>query len=306
MKKSALSVFSVSVRAVLFLAVAASFLFAWQNIAKLQSKDDDQTKKKDEAPVTVHAAKRGNPYVNFEDGRELKVGNAAVASGSQPVAEVAADFDSDGIQDIVVADTSGKLSFMHGNGLIPVNLGDSAKLIDDPNYVAKRQSDLFTAKETEASLGIAPDNMFAGDFNSDGKQDIIAAATGSKDVIVVIGDGEGHFSRAVSIAVGGSITAIEAGEVGRKDGQTDLAVAFRNKNGSFIAIYEHPESAFKHAPEIIRLKSPATAITIGNLDEDFYADIAVASGNEHPPWLQSRRAQALLPCARVSARGRDG
>ena len=93
------------------------------------------------------------------------------------------------------------------------------------------------------------------------------------------GNGSGQFAEPQSIGVDGNITAAEAGEIGLRDGQTDLAIAVTNERGSFVFVYEHPESAFKHLPEIIKLPSPTTTIAIGNTDEDFYSDIAVACGN---------------------------
>ncbi|MBK7393826.1 MAG: right-handed parallel beta-helix repeat-containing protein [Chloracidobacterium sp.] len=227
-------------------------------------------KKDGEPAVSVHATKRGNPYVNFEDGRAMDLG--ADAAASQPVALVSADFDSDGVADVITADASGALQLLKGIG--PANFAL------DPTAKEQRRPEPFSAFATGASLGIAPDFLFAGDFNADGKQDVFAAVKGDSRIVFLRGDGSRHFSQAVDVAVRGRITSIESGEIGRPDGQADIAVAFTNKTGSFLAVFEHPEGAFTHKPDIIRLPSAASAIAIGNMDVDFYSDIAVACGSE--------------------------
>ncbi len=288
-----------SIEVLSVLVALTGFMFAWVQVAKLQSREMPAAE--NDAPVTIRAAKRGNPYINFDDGRELDLG--ANASGTQPVALVSADFDSDGIADVVTADTTGKLQLLKGR--------DPAIFALDPNRKEQAKPEPFTAVALDAALGISPDMMFAGDFNADGKQDILGLTKGASGVVVVLGDGFGHFSRPTAIPVNGSITAAEAGEIGRPDGQADLAVAVTNQKGSFLVVFEHPESAFKHAPEMIKLPAPATALAIGNMDEDFYSDIAVACGNDvvivHErgqayPWDIFKDSEVVRPPAVVEVR----
>jgi len=247
---------------VIFL-ICGTVLFAWQTVAKLQTKDDLKTEESKEKPVSIRSAGRGNPFVNFQDGKDLIVPNAANNQGAQPKVLASADFDSDGIHDFVTADVTGNLKFFKGN-----------------NLARSDAENPFTLTDKSFALNISPDFLFAGDFNADGRQDILATAKGTSFLTILSGDGHGNFSQPNVIAVIGQISALTAGEIGRKDGQTDVAVAFSNSKGAFLAVFEHPESAFKHKPELFKLPAPANEITIGNLDEDFYADIAVASGNQ--------------------------
>lgn len=249
--------------------LSASFLFVWQNAARSQTNADVIQADVSKREVTVHVPERGGKHVNFFDGQEVRTGPNA--SGNQPVALVSADFDSDGIADIVTADSGGGLQLLKGI--------DPANYALDPSGQKRAEPDPFSSFSIESSLGISPDLMFSGDFNADGKQDILAASKGSRNLVLLSGNGSGQFTVPQSIGVDGTITAAEAGEIGLRDGQTDLALAVTNEGGSFIYIYEHPESAFKHRPEIIRLPAPPTALTIGNTDEDFYSDIAVACGS---------------------------
>lgn len=80
------------------LAISASFLFAWQNIAKLQDRDKTQkveAQKDETANVSIRAEKRGFPHVNFKDGKDL-MPQAEASQGSPPKILASADFDFDG------------------------------------------------------------------------------------------------------------------------------------------------------------------------------------------------------------------
>jgi len=281
--------------------LSASFLFAWQTAADLQTKEGVLTTETTERKVSVSEPQSRGKHVNFFEGHELAAGENA--SGYQPIGLTKADFDSDGNADLVTTDANGTLQLLKGI--------DPANFAIGPTEQKLAQPEPFSAVATGSSLGISPDFLLPGDFNADGKQDIIGAVKGAGVVVVVAGDGSGHFSLPTSIAVDGNISAVESGEIGKPDGQTDLAVTYSNKSGSFLAVYEHPESAFKHKPEIIKLPSAATAITIGNTDEDFYSDIAIACGSDlviiHErgqayPWDIVKDSGVVRPSAVVDVR----
>lgn len=253
----------------ILICLSACFLFGSQITANRQSTRSDEARKTEINSVPSYGERRTGRHVNFDEERELKLGNNA--STGQPVALVSADFDSDGLADVVTADTAGNLQLLKGV--------DPAVFAIDPTKTEQAKPEPFSAIATGTSLGFSPDYLFAGDFNADGKQDIIGATKGANSIVLVTGDGRDNFSQPSAISVNGNITAIDSGEIGKPDGQADLAITYVNKEGSFLAVYEHPESAFKHPPEIIKLPSAANALALGNTDEDFYADIAVACGS---------------------------
>jgi CSLREA domain-containing protein len=234
--------------------------------------------------VTVHAADRGQPRVNLQDGHELSANFSQNAKAHQriqqsfstPQAIASADFDEDGVPDIVCGYAGGKLALYRGNAdsINPNSPGAQQRktqgaFTDEPFLPTIQTLDLPETSE-----------LVAGDFNADGHKDILAYAVGGNSFYMLAGNGRGTFLAQQQIKSGGRITAAVTGEIGRADGQSDIAVAITSENGSELLVYEHPEGAFKHAPEIFQLAAPADAIAIGNLDDDFYADIAVASGNQ--------------------------
>lgn len=241
----------------------------WPNRAQLQKIDQGKTARSADVSATIHANDRGTPHLNFEDGRELSTANAGQEGPARAL--VSADFDSDGTPDLVTADLNGTLKLYHGSA--GARSGNAI-------LRGRNEANPFQPAVNSGSLNISPDHLFAGDFNADGRADILAASNGASSLELMSGDGRGHFLQPYAWAIAGNITAITAGEIGRRDGQMDVAVAVITKSGPAVLVFEHPEGAFKHQPEVFKLAAAATGLVIGHLDADFYADIAVASGNE--------------------------
>ncbi len=228
-----------------------------------------------ERAVTVTGGKRAFPRANFEDGREI--GQQQEAKGTSGRALASGDFDSDGTADIVTVESTGLIRFHKGNVDSIYPNSPQAKVRKDNGIFADTA---FFESSTAVSLPISPDFFAAGDFNADGRQDVITAAKGSSAMYLLTGDGNGNLTLAKEISITGSITALLAGEIGRPDGQTDIAVTVTRKGTASLLVFEHPEGAFARKPEEINLSSAANAIAIGRLDSDIFRDIAVASDNK--------------------------
>ena len=54
------------------------------------------------------------------------------------------------------------------------------------------------------NVGSSPYSVATGDFNGDGKPDLVTANAGSNSVSVLLGNGDGTFQNAVNYAVGSS------------------------------------------------------------------------------------------------------
>ena len=185
--------------------------------------------KKDEHPVTVKAEKRGFPFVNFENGKELFSTNSIANSSSQAKVLASADFDSDGIADLVTVDSTRRLKFYRGN----------AEYRSADNKLSKQENRIapFYPEAKSFSLNISPDYLETGDFNADGKKDILAAAKNDNNFKLLSGDEKGSFTEPLSIPLDGQITSLAIGEIGKQDGQTDVAAVVTNSKGSFLFVF---------------------------------------------------------------------
>lgn len=235
--------------------------------------------------VTLRAAERGNPWINLQDGRELPTSFAETAlaqllesPSAQPRALAAGDFDEDGTPDLL----SGYAST--GRGMLVFHRGNVDALYpNSPAAEQRKQQGTFTdapflAAAQVFELPLAPDFLATGDFDADGHLDVVAATTGDQRLCWLRGTGDGNFRPAVTKPLIGSVTALTAGEINRADGLIDLAVGIMGTGGPQLLIYEAPAGALQAEPEIIPLPAGATALALGQLDESYEMDLAVAAG----------------------------
>ena len=78
--------------------------------------------------------------------------------------------------------------------------------------------------ERRLKTGRIPVSIAAGDFDRDGKRDLVVANSGSDSVSIYLGDGEGGFADAVNVGTGKSPRAVAVGDL-NSDGLADLVVA---------------------------------------------------------------------------------
>jgi hypothetical protein len=185
--------------------------------------------------------------------------STAVASlGQQPRGVATADFDLDGVPDVVVAlgSTAGEVRLYRGNGLGGFSL------------TATRPA------------GAAAAAVVVGDFNADGAPDVAVASDGSDAVFVFLGNGAGGLGAGTSISVGSAPRALAVTEV-NSDGVTDLAVACSGNNNVWI-LQGNGSGGFTPLANKPAVGSNPWGIAASDLDADGKADLVTAnhdSGN---------------------------
>jgi uncharacterized repeat protein (TIGR01451 family) len=248
--------------------------------------------------TTARAAGRGNPWINFMDGHSapaIYLGQSSMAeqlkeNQSRPVALASADFDEDGVPDLIVGHSAA------GAGAISLQRGDADTIypntVEALNHRAQMktlaktqppQSDIqspFLASARVFDIPGSPEFLAAGDFDGDGHMDIVSTETGAEELHLLSGDGQGGFAAARSISLPGKVTDLIAGDVNRMDGLSDVLVAINGASGSKLLVYEASNGALNADPEILNLPSEAKSLAIGQLDDAFPVDIAVAAGRE--------------------------
>jgi hypothetical protein len=191
--------------------------------------------------VTVHAAGRGKPFLNLQDGREMTVtyrgdqaAAAALQSGAaQARALAAGDLDSNGTQDVVVG-----YSALNGEGIITVQRGnpDAFAPTEDSVFVRMQQGynpPSLLQDKAVYRVPVEVDFVAAGNFTNSSKKDVVFAAKGG-GLYLMEGNGAGGLGEPRQIDLPGSVTALAAGEFRAADGFTDLAVGVSDASGESV------------------------------------------------------------------------
>ncbi|MCI0489849.1 MAG: hypothetical protein L0229_24930 [Blastocatellia bacterium] len=238
--------------------------------------------------ITVRASGRGNPWINFRDGVDLPVEyagaphleQALIRSESRPLALASADFDEDGVADLVCGYATDE------GGVIALHSGNVDSIFpNSPEARERKAKGEFTDSPFLSSARIyeiagSPNFLGAGDFEGDGHRDVVAASRGGSALHLISGDGRGGFGEERRIELRGRVTALATGEINRADGLDDVVVGIVGEDGAKALVFEGSEGALLSTPEIIALPGEARAIELGRLDGDYLMDMAVASPSD--------------------------
>jgi hypothetical protein len=242
-------------------------------------------KKSSKGQVTVRAAGRGMPYLNLQDGRKASVeyrGDSALASAlqngaAQPRALASADFKRNGIPAVVAGYA------FNGAGIITLQQGNPDAFAPADNSVFVRMQQGYNPPSLLSvadiySVPVTPDFLVTGNFTNDSQKDVLFAAKGGA-LYLMVGNGAGRLGDPQQIDLPGSVTALAAGEFRAADGVTDIAVGVSGPGGQSLLVFDGAEG-LSTALAQFQLSEPASAIEFGGLDDDPFADVAVASGSE--------------------------
>src|SRR5437870_189597 len=98
---------------------------------------------------------------------------------------------------------------------------------------APAQTVSFIDARRDFAVGTNPQSVAAGDFNGDGRPDLAVANSGSSNVSVLLGNGDGTFQAARTFAAGTTPASVAVGDF-NGDGVADLAVA--NSGSSNVSV----------------------------------------------------------------------
>jgi hypothetical protein len=183
----------------------------------------------------------------FNFASDLYAPGAGVAVG---------DFNGDGKLDLAVAE-GGDVAIWLGNG---------------GGTFTQANGSPFSASPIN---GISLSAIVAGDFNGDGKLDLVVADETGSAVLVLLGKGDGTFQPSISAAVGSDPAAMVAGDF-NNDGKLDIATA--NGDGTATLLLGNGDGTFtpaSNSPYIVG-RGPS-AIVAADFNGDGKLDLAVAN-----------------------------
>src|SRR5437867_2729436 len=162
--------------------------------------------------VTARAAGRGNPWVTLRDGYvapaqyqgSSKLVQQLKDNQTRPLSVGSADFDEDGVPDIVAGYAGAK------DGVINVQRGDTDTIFpntreaiahraqlrataDVPPAPGDIQSPFFVSSRAFDVPG-APQFLGTGDFDGDGHRDVVTAEAGGGSLVLLSGHCRGGFA----------------------------------------------------------------------------------------------------------------
>ncbi len=195
----------------------------------------------------IAVAFSGSVTIFTWDGKQFQATGATQPAGISPSAVVKGDFNGDGVDDLLVANTT--------EGTVLMFLGDG-------------KGGLSLASE----LGVSPNPvaLSVGDVNNDGALD--AAVITSAGLVVLLNDGAGNLSPQPAVAAPGAGAIVLADFNG--DGYLDAAVA--NTNGSSVSLFRGDGNRLAAAGSFLVGKAPAS-LAASDLDGDGAADLITAS-----------------------------
>ncbi len=121
--------------------------------------------------------------------------------------------------------------------------------------------------------GVGPSAVAKGDFNSDGKMDLVVANQTGNNVSVLTGNGDGSFSTPINYAAGNGPRAVVTGDF-NGDGKLDIAVA--DAAGNNISVLINNGAGF-NAPVSYNVGTDPLAIVAGDFTGHGKTDLAVAN-----------------------------
>lgn len=217
--------------------------------------------------------------------------------GQRPSPAEGADFNGDGLFDLVTGNQGGNaISVFLGNGSgfnSPANYGtggythgvavldvdgDGDTDVATPNsslllvYVNDGTGSLSLADTYDVGSGEL--GVSAADANGDGVADLIVSNFGSEDVAVMLGDGNGNFTVESTRRCGGSPFQSTVGDV-NGDGVVDVVTANRGSNTLGVLI-GNGDGTLKPR-DLYPVGSNPDAVDLGDLDGDGDLDCVVSN-----------------------------
>jgi hypothetical protein len=299
---------------------AAAFTDAGYGANQIVAGDFDEDGKLDVAVTSFYADSvgflKGNGDGTFQAPSFVPISNAGMTLA-------AADFNGDGHLDLVVAEgvfnSSGAIAILLGNGdgtfrnaieqslaALPTGLfvadfnGDGKLDVAISNQTLNPGQDTISIffgngdgtlmPPVSFPTGPQPQGLVGGDFNGDGKLDLIVADAGASNVSLLFGDGTGNFSAPTLIAVGATPVSVAAADF-NADGKLDFATS--NGTAYNASVLMGLGSGAFQSPAIYPTGPNATFILADDLIGSGSVDLAVAnSGSSFASILLNSRLSA--------------
>ena len=196
--------------------------------------------------------------ISLGDGRGGVSNTQSVGSASTTSALIAADVNNDSRLDLIAA-----LNQNNAVGVF-INTGNNAQL--------------FAAPPTPLiSVGFTIRAFAVGDFNNDGRTDLVVTSSFNNSIAILFGAANGTFSAPVTFAAPVSNALATTGDF-NNDGKLDLVVTGSSSSGAgaIFTLLGNGSGGFTQVSESIAVNNP-TSIASGDFNGDSILDVAVTN-----------------------------
>jgi len=138
------------------------------------------------------------------------------------------------------------------------------------------------AADSPVRAGTTPFSVATGDFNLDGKLDLVVANSDSHNLTILLGDGSGGFAQAVGspVATGPFPRFVAVGDL-NLDGKPDLVVTNFTSNNVTILLGNGSGGFMQPAGSPVDVGTAPLGVAVGDFDLDGKPDLAVANFNSN-------------------------
>lgn len=210
----------------------------------------------------ISTGSANNLLITFGNGMGGTNGNQNFPSTGTVQTIIATDLNNDSRPDLIAVVTNGSNNFSTVN--VYLNSGNNAAL--------------FTAfSASSVNVGFSIRNLIVGDFNNDGRNDIVASSSTSNSVALLLGTATGIFTGSTSFATPVTAPVITAGRF-NNDNNLDLVVAGNTPSGvgAVFTLLGNGNGTFSQVNESIAVNNP-NSIASGDFNGDSISDVAITS-----------------------------
>jgi len=211
-----------------------------------------------DAKSDVAAVTDTSVIILLGDGISGFLAPTTIPLGFNPAHVSVADMNSDGKSDLVIV----QQAVGQSSGRVVVLQGDGAGG--------------FTQR-TPASVGQSPRGAVVGDFNKDGKPDVVAGSTLSNSITFLPGLGDGNFGAGVASAVGATTLYLSTTDIDR-DNILDLVASGQTTGQHILSLHGVGNGTFTLISAIPDGSDPRNPIFC-DFDKDTNPDVAVPDGS---------------------------
>ena len=197
--------------------------------------------------------------------------SVAYATNELPLGITTADFNEDGITDVVVTEyTESTVALFFGNGSGGVGDGTFQPAVHVP-------------------CGVIPYDLATGDFNKDGHLDLVVANSSDGGIHVLFGSGTGTFPSSVAMLAGVNCSGVAPTDLDG-DGNLDLVASTAVAPNQLFLIRGHGDLTFD-APITLDDCCYSVHVIAADLDQDGRPDAVVCD------WTSNTMSVFLDGCA---------